>query len=422
MKHLVFLVGGYYPNFSAVGNCAEKIINKLKDDYKITVISIKGDIESAKVEEFDGYKISRVESQYQNKLNFLQNKIQNGGNVIYKLGVYLTRLANLGKFLLKKESIDSDLVHSYFDELSKLNSQNKIDAIVPLVFPFETVLAAIDFKKHIADEVKLFPYLFDNFAASVSLHRFKINRAIKYNANVKLEGLLSKYSNTIFAMHPLTDYFKRHFNQDLVSKITFLEHPLLFKRSSVTVNQCVDDKILLTYTGGLFKRVRTSDGILDFLSEVNEVQKFKVNFYCFGNDLIAIDKYSKNSPEIFSNFGKVSRDIAETAISNSDILISIGDMEGKQLSSKIFDYLSMGKPILHFSYVEDCVNAKLLERYPLAFVVCKRNKYSNLQIQESVRFIKQTSGSCMPFSEVEKLYPEALPITSANIFKQKIES
>lgn len=43
-KHIVVLVGSYYPNFSAVGICARNVVDELKKEADISVISQKTDI------------------------------------------------------------------------------------------------------------------------------------------------------------------------------------------------------------------------------------------------------------------------------------------------------------------------------------------------------------------------------------------
>lgn len=421
MKHIVVLVGNYYPHYSAVGNCAEKIITLLKNDFKISVVAAKNDAELNCFEEFDGYDIYRIESKYQKKLNRINFEMKNNQTFFTKFKLYATRAFNLLKFVFQKESIDKDFVENYLSQLNELHEKQKIDVIIPLVFPFETVMSAIQFQNKTLEGVIILPYLFDNFSASVSLHRFKINRKVKFKANLKLESMMLEFSSRVFAMHPLQSHFERNIKNSTKNKIMYLEHPLLQKRDC-KFQENLTETISFTYTGGLFRGVRTADSCLCFLSAIAKCISIKVDFYCFGNDQKAIDNYSKNSPLIFTNHGRVDRSVAEQEISNSDVLISIGDTEGKQLSSKIFDYLSMGKPIIHFSYVDTCVNSKVLQRYPLAFIIKQdsNDEYSEKVINNALTFIIQAKNRAMTFYEVADLYSEALPETTANLFKKQI--
>ena len=156
--------------------------------------------------------------------------------------------------------------------------------------------------------------------------------------------------------------------------------------------------------------------------EKNLDERFKIKFYCFGSDLNAIKKYAIKNPRTFHNHGKVEKNLADEAITGSDILISIGDVEGMQISSKIFDYLSMGKPILHFAYTQECVNTRLLAQYPLAHTVMlnKDDCYSESTIKNAALFVKKVNGKSMSFAMIAKLYPNALPETTAHSFRDCI--
>ncbi|WPC74249.1 glycosyltransferase family protein [Vibrio porteresiae] len=424
MKHIVFLTENYYPNYSAVSNCAEKIIDLLKERYDISVISVIDNSELSSHEYFNNYQIYRINRPYQDKLNIIRYNENNKSKFVLKGKLFLTRLVNLVKFLFKKESIDKDFIKAYFDKISEIHKNKKVDIVVPLVFPFETVLSSIEFKKIIHSNVIIVPYIFDNFSNSVSLHRFNLNRKIKFRANLNLERSMVKFSSKILAMHPLREHFLKN-GLDDSNKIVYLEHPLLEDKScSISRENKKDIITRVTYTGGLFRGVRTADICLKLLDAISKEIFLKVDFYCFGNDMRSVKSYSQSNPEVFFNHGRVSKSEAEQAISISDFLISIGDVEGKQLSSKIFDYLSMGKPIIHFSYVEDCVNAQFLKKYPLSFVIYQRDLELNFKetAVKATNFFTRVKNERCEFFEVSKIYPEALPQYTVNTIVEIVES
>lgn len=51
---------------------------------------------------------------------------------------------------------------------------------------------------------------------------------------------------------------------------------------------------------------------------------------------------------------------------SADALISIAECEGKQISSKIYEYMSLGKPVMHLYTCDNDVNLKYLVNYPFA--------------------------------------------------------
>jgi hypothetical protein len=420
MKHVVFIIGSYHPHYSAVGNCVEKVISLLKSNFRISVIAAKNSSELKQNSMFDGYNIRRIETSYQKERNYLSSP-NFKFNFFRKLKILEKRIVNLLKFLARRESIDPALVDCYLSELNELHEVNNIDVLIPVVFPFEAVIAAISFKKKISPNCILLPYLFDNFSKSVSLHRFNFNRSIKFKNNRKLEILMLEMATKVFAMHPLQNHFDSVAPVAYLPKISYVEHPLLVNRNFNPVVRS-EKKITFTYTGALIRGVRSSNGCLAFLAALSKEMLISVSFYCYGSDLNAINHYSKANSSTFCNYGKVKKNVADDAINSSDILISIGDVEGSQISSKIFDYLSMGKPVMHFSYLKDCVNSRLLKRYPLAYIVLLNSDdyYSESIIKEALSFAEKVKGTTMTFTEVSRLYPTALPTVTAALFRNCI--
>lgn len=93
----------------------------------------------------------------------------------------------------------------------------------------------------------------------------------------------------------------------------------------------------------------------------------------------------------------------------ADCLISIGETEGRQLSSKIFSYMSAGKPIIHF-YAKECdANLPYLDKYPLALLLpvdrCKMGENAKL----ISLFLMWSKGKSVSFPDVEATLPECTP-------------
>ncbi|MEG1896227.1 MAG: hypothetical protein RR162_08295, partial [Oscillospiraceae bacterium] len=74
-----------------------------------------------------------------------------------------------------------------------------------------------------------------------------------------------------------------------------------------------------------------------------------------------------------------------------------------QVPSKIFDYFSMGKPILNVQKIPDCPSREYFDRYPLSFTFDENHP----DIEGMGEFIIKAKGESMDFTEVEKLFPTA---------------
>ncbi|WP_300350064.1 hypothetical protein [Clostridium sp.] len=58
--HIVFIVGSYYPNYSAVGKCVDNVAEKLSKKHKVTVICEKNDLNQLSKEQFNNQNILRT--------------------------------------------------------------------------------------------------------------------------------------------------------------------------------------------------------------------------------------------------------------------------------------------------------------------------------------------------------------------------
>lgn len=90
-----------------------------------------------------------------------------------------------------------------------------------------------------------------------------------------------------------------------------------------------------------------------------------LDFYSAGNGVEAVKKATKN----ITLKGWVDKTRLEKAYDKADAFISIAEKNGKQMSSKIFEYMSYGKPIIHIYYVDDDVNLKYLKQYSKALCI-----------------------------------------------------
>lgn len=404
-------MGCYQPYPSAVGVCAEKIIDIFKVDNDVTVVSIKDRSDLPDDESYNGYNLVRVTTTY-NKKRFKILAQQCSLSLIIRLKLMFMKLMRLLTILCSSVTIDKDLVNSYYFELKKIAYKKKIDVIIPLCFPFESIVAASKFRGHIDQTVQVIPYLFDNFAHSVSLHRFDWNRKLKLDANKLLELKMLEFSNAIFAMHPLKDYFQCNFPTELVKKISYIEHPLLdspdFQDKSIKVN----NKIHLIYAGGLFKNVREPTYMLRLLERVNANISIKLDIYSFGNASDEAKKYSAKHKYSFFH-GQVQRDEIISSYSYCDVLVNLGEIEGKQISSKIFEYMSLGKPLIHIAFTENCVVSKLLKKYPLAMIVCIEDEFEN-NSNIVTNFLIKSSKERLTFDFVKNLFFDATPQYTAD--------
>ncbi|HET53778.1 MAG TPA: hypothetical protein ENN33_01015 [Ignavibacteria bacterium] len=414
--HVVFIVGSYYPFYSAVGKCVNNVAKEFAKDSLVSVICLKSRIEQSNYEELEGEKIYRVNyRQNDRRIRYLRaiNSSSSIKKTVQKIKYFLFRITTILKMIFSKDSINNHLVNAYFDCLNKISQP--IDLIIPGSMPFESLCAAYKFKQN-NNKVKIIPLIFDHFVENRSLHRLRVNQELKYKNNRHIEDKVLRSSDRILVMPQLERYFKEA-EIDYFSKITVIEHPLLVKMDSQ--NQ-IGEKEAFTYVGGFFKNIRKPDYMLDFfkfyLSQYNGI----LNIYAFGNCEPIIKKFESDT---IKYHGKVTTDEAYKALLNSHYLVAVGNKNNNQVPSKIFEYFSFRKPIIYFYQDDFDANLKALEKYPLSIMINQNESINSTKIQKLRDFVEKVGVINISYEEIKKIFYKATPeevyriITS--IFKEE---
>lgn len=416
--HIVFIVGSYYPYYSAGGKCAGNIADEMSKSHRITVICVKNFPDQLGEEEHNRQKIIRVWTKEKKNRFYLENRAKDPQSIrayVYRFLLKLYKYSRALAIVFSRDSLEKELVQNYTQALYRIDEP--IDVIIPLCLPFEGIAAAIQFKENQTRQLKVIPYLFDQFAENNRLHRMKLNKVIKKKKHVLLERENYEKADYILAMHSLIE----HFSTDLpeIKNITYLEHPLLVKPS---INESANDNnsIKIAYVGGLVKNYVEPNYLLELYKGASS--NSTLHFYIFGNCASVVDKYSRVMPTKIINHGSVDKETANREISNSDILISIAEKKGLQKSSKIFDYISCGKPIVHLYSVVNDVNLNVLRKYPNVLCIMQDKELMSQNVLAFNKFCEVNRNIVIPFSEVSTLFQDATPGYTVIIIEDIINS
>jgi len=100
-----------------------------------------------------------------------------------------------------------------------------------------------------------------------------------------------------------------------------------------------------------------------------------------------------------------TRDTAYLAMANSDILVNIGNLVAFQTPGKIFEYMAMGKPIIHISSIENDSSIKYFKDYPYVLIIKQYEKNIDAHRTEILDFCRTNAGKTMSFDEVKQAVP-----------------
>lgn len=413
MANIVFLLGEYYPNFSATSKCADNVIREIKNKHKVSVICYD---DLSNLREHDNINIIGIATPLMKLKNWINHRYgakTRGRKSILTFVNFILRLIGFLGFIFKKNSVNSSMVRKYYSAIKLCDSKEKIDVIIPICFPFEGLIAAYQFKKN-NNTISMIPYLFDPFTDNETLHRFSWLKKLRYKRHEKLEKEIYKYSDKIIIINHILKSPIFMQNNTFNNKLVVTEHPVLMNPKQSINNDGKSNVVNLTYTGALYSNIRRPTYFMEMLKLINSKIGFQMNMYSFGDCEGILNGYQKDFNDKLVLHGKVPFADAQLAINNADILISIGNTIKNQTPSKIFEYISFGKPIVHiYSHNEDIV-VDTLKKYPLSLCIKQDKNNINENSSRLLMFCKENAGKRIPFKQCMELYYDATPKFVAN--------
>jgi glycosyltransferase involved in cell wall biosynthesis len=226
-------------------------------------------------------------------------------------------------------------------------------------------------------------------------------------------------SYKVFCANQLKDHFLKYDKYN--NKLIFTEQPLLLKLPKINIltkreSKKYDYKIYnLVFTGALLKRYVIPNYMLNLLLNIRKKINFIMHLYVAGNCENILEKYQKLMPKNIVNHGYVNKNNISSIINNSDILINIAELKGIQISSKIFEYMSTGKPIIHFYNNPEDINLKILADYPLCLCLKQDKNLLKDNANKFIKFCIESKGKAIKFEVIEKIFYYATPRYIANM-------
>lgn len=382
----ILILSSYYLGVStANGICAKNIAKQLKKNgHDVFVVCYnKGEAEE---------NVYTVSCPVHNSEKSLASRIYRGIRAIFK------------------PTLNHFLINEYVEKSLNICKNKKIDVVVGMFFPFETVSAVTSIKKHFP-WIRTIIYELDSVGDGIfSISKYQIL------VNYSIERWLRKqyrYADSIIVMESHNDYWKNSFSKKYGNKLILADIPVLVEKKFPQVKKSDNEPVSFLYGGLLEQAYRSPDCLLSIFEEYYKYEQATLDFFSKGDCEVKISDIAKRVPGIHQN-GYVSEKMLNEAVIRADILISIGNRVSKSLPSKLITYFSYGKPVVHISLQKDDVCIKYLKQYPLSLIL-----YECDSIEENVKklrqFIKKNRNNMVKFSDLENSLTKNSPCYSAQL-------
>ena len=288
--------------------------------------------------------------QFSSNINKVRKDSQDSSNNFLKKIIY-SILKTIYRFLFKTFSWpDYAMFWAFTIFKNRKRIENKFDIIISVSLPFTSHLCAHILKKRISAEW----YMDIGDPFTLKINSPENNKIIYSYFNKFFERkFYQNASKIIFTHNEVAELHKKKFKIDQ-SKIV-IGYPIALLNKDVIKNSLSfnyeNTPLKIGYFGAFTKSVREPNNYI--ISIANSLDdEIKHEWYI-----------NKESKKYFTSIKNISshqfldilpREIAlEVMVSKMHVLLSIGNFNKYQMPSKVIEYISLGKPVLHFAEIAD---------------------------------------------------------------------
>ena len=405
MKKYLIICNFYLPNATANGVCVSAIAEQLvKEGKEVHVLSLNNTQGGSK-ENINGVHVNRIHQGFRNSLiSFSDTHKQSVfSSVSFKMAMMINKVIKL--ILIPLFPLSSlTLPIRFYIKARKIIKKENVSVIVSVHDPLETNISAYFLKKKMPS-LKWCFYMLDSISngakpAFMSQKQFS-DKGLWWERKFfsKADLILNLVGNRTHYSSPVYDEY--------LDKIRYTDIPLLnlenFKEIS---NFDLDhESILITYAGALTTHLRNPEYACRCLLEVSLVVKLKVDFYSRGNCDSIIKNYEKKGDFKLNDY--IPHALLHEKLSQSDVLLSIGNRYSEMVPSKTFEYISYGKKIIHFYNSESDPSLKYFVNYENALLINENDDFKD-NVKSVIKFLS-SNLILLSKDKLKEIFTENLP-------------
>ena len=432
MKKVLLIADTYYPDSRATIQIAQRIAEELvKRGYTVEALPLH--MENRKqlvypashngvsILKLSDYDLSEEEQFIlQKKMNQLCYRvalapkkflIKDPGHYGEKWNEMLLRFVRKVRKEVYEKPQKNIFLCEYTERMRKCIRSTVPDLVISVALPFDIHYCM---SKAIAGTpIKWIATGFDPYAFEQLLDKTESKRRLAQEYRVYKNAaavlLLSQFQN---------DYAR----EKLREKIRFVELPNIrpLQPSVKPEKRFFDENdINCAFIGNLYGVKRNPSFIFDFFEKMTDEN---IHLYVIGSliDISPedIEQYSRKMNGRLHYLGRVGQQEAIDAMFEADVLVNVGHTTSNQCPSKVLDYMSTGKPILHIAKRDTCSSLPYLVNYEDWICVEEKAGLRDDVIRDVQAFILNSKGKKrIPFEHVR----EALPNCTIEKYVDTIE-
>lgn len=413
--NILFLTSNYLPNPSANGINSRNIIEELKKrGHEVTCISVQREGES----DFEDIENTNIYRLPPSRYSQLIEKYENSN--IRTILLRMLRMIKLVFLLYDFPNHDPRQAKRIMHKMQELHNKNNFDMVIGVHKPYSNIAALLEFKRKYST-VKCVSYYLDltNSHFKPKLMPQKVYKHLCFKADINVFKTLDL---SLIAKRGARYYDHEDYN-NVKDKIKFVDFPTFMLRNLETENPIETESnknnvISLVFAGTLNRDYRNPASLLECLSVASK-KIGKIEFHIYGHDNCdeIIDKYDNFNLLKIIKHGFVGHETVIQALRNADFVVNISNTLEDAVPSKIFEIMSIGKPIINVFFRNDDASLEYFSKYPSVFYLYPEVDLNCIGDQLAV-FIKQERNQVFDVLEIRKQFIENTPEYTADIIER----
>lgn len=415
MKKILFLTRSYPDTFgSATILCMHRVLNSVAESghYEVHVLSMRypGD---AFEEQVGNVTVHRIKTSW-------WQQIRNG----FQKSRKHPKIARLMEVVSKTITIPTfprtePLTDRRFTRAAlKLQREIEFDMVVSEHHGLTTLLAGCRMMKEFTG-LKHIAVLWDPVKgqmATVKLPRKFTERRID-----AVERFAAKYTTLQISTLSMKAYHEEHGDFAKGHRI-YLDIPSILKPETEVSTEYIKlikkDSINIVFSGLLSEHYRDARPIIRLLNQCDDAERINLIFFSRGEkDAIETEKKYFKGTIVYHDYIPLAE--LHTIYRHADYLLNVSHINANMVPSKIFEYMSYGKPIIS-TYVTDGDAAKrYISKYPESVCLDLKSLYED-NLTALNGFLNKTHHF-VSFEKVIELFPENTPESYMEVIDQLIQ-
>lgn len=328
---------------SASGICVQNVARELASRGHEIHILTKSPKKDPKpyVTEYNG-KVTSVPAGFLERVRAGYKSVEGAfGKSVYRIAV----LAERAKVVLCYHTWplkDYGLSRRLTKEALKLAREECIDMVIPSYNTVDALIAA-DAVKRENPRIQYIPYMLDAFYGGQTPRLMSEKQ--KRKKAFAWENRLFSRADGIVMMKPAQEVYRQDGLQPAyLEKTVFLDLPMLNVGNLPVTNRKKEKETVFLFAGSMPRNIRDPQHLLDLFRSVPEPD-WRLVFVGPSDFESVIDAASASDPRI-QRIGPVSHQQAVAHMASADYLVNIGNNLAYMVPSKIFEYMSFGKPVI----------------------------------------------------------------------------